>query len=97
MTLFANTVNIVQSGLRYVVDIDLSKFFDRVNHDCLLARLATRVKDKRVLNYYGLTESVNRLRPLPHWIRRRLRALIWKHWPPARRAYASERKIAKPV
>jgi len=229
----------VQSGLRYVVDIDLSKFFDRVNHDRLLARLATRVKDKRVLklirsflnsgvmiggleqptkegtpqggplspivsnivldeldkelekrglcfvryaddcvifvrskragnrvmqsvsrfiekklrlkvnreksaigrpwerkylgfcltnsrknpkirihwktikrfkqrvreitarrrgrslpqvidelkqfirgwwNYYGLTESFNRLRPLPHWIRRRLRALVWKHW-----------------
>jgi len=42
-------------------------------------------------NYYGLTESLNRLRPLPHWIRRRLRALAWKHWPPAplpaRRAY----------
>jgi len=229
----------VQSGLRYVVDIDLSKFFDRVNHDRLLARLASRVKDKRVLklirsflnsgvmiggleqptkegtpqggplspilsnivldeldkelekrglcfvryaddcvifvgskragdrvmqsvsrfiekklrlkvnreksavgrpwerkylgfcltnsrnnpkirihwktikrfrqrvreitarrrgrslsqvinelnqfisgwwNYYGLTESFNRLRPLPHWIRRRLRALVWKHW-----------------
>jgi len=31
-------------------------------------------------NYYGLTESFNRLRPLPHWIRRRLRALVWKHW-----------------
>jgi len=32
-----------------VVDIDLSKFFDRVNHDRLMARLATRIKDKRVL------------------------------------------------
>jgi retron-type reverse transcriptase len=32
-----------------VVDIDLSKFFDRVNHDRLLARLATRIRDKRVL------------------------------------------------
>ena len=31
-------------------------------------------------NYYGKTESFNRLRPLPHWIRRRLRALVWKHW-----------------
>jgi hypothetical protein len=31
-------------------------------------------------NYYGLTESFNRLRPLPHWIKRRLRALVWKHW-----------------
>jgi RNA-directed DNA polymerase len=39
----------VQSGLRYVVDIDLSKFFDRVNHDRLMARLATRIRDKRVL------------------------------------------------
>ncbi len=39
----------VKSGLRVVVDIDLSKFFDRVNHDRLLARLATRIKDKRVL------------------------------------------------
>ena len=31
-------------------------------------------------NYYGITESFNRLRPLSHWIRRRLRAVIWKHW-----------------
>ncbi|MBW2331679.1 MAG: hypothetical protein JRF30_12395 [Deltaproteobacteria bacterium] len=31
-------------------------------------------------NYFGITESFNRLRPLAHWIRRRLRALIWKHW-----------------
>jgi len=31
-------------------------------------------------NYYGLTESFNRLRPLSHWVRRRLRAVIWKHW-----------------
>jgi hypothetical protein len=84
----------------------------RVNHDRLVARLATRVKDKRVLKLMrsflnsgvmigGLeqpkkegtpqggplspilsnTESFIRLRPLPHWIRRRLRALVWKHWP----------------
>lgn len=39
----------VQAGLRYVVDIDISKFFDRVHHDRLLARLATRITDKRVL------------------------------------------------
>jgi len=30
--------------------------------------------------YYGIAESVNRLRPLAPWIRRRLRALIWKQW-----------------
>ncbi len=36
-------------GKRWVVDIDLEKFFDRVNHDVLLARVARRVSDKRVL------------------------------------------------
>ena len=36
-------------GRRFVVDIDLEKFFDRVNHDVLMARVARRVKDKRVL------------------------------------------------
>ena len=39
----------VRSGLRYVVDIDLFKFFDRVNHDRLMSTLATRIRDKRVL------------------------------------------------
>ena len=39
----------VRAGYRYVVDIDLSKFFDRVHHDRLMSRLATRVKDARVL------------------------------------------------
>lgn len=37
------------SGYRHIVDIDLSKFFDRVNHDRLMSRLATRVQDKSVL------------------------------------------------
>ncbi|NTW37902.1 MAG: group II intron reverse transcriptase/maturase, partial [Syntrophobacteraceae bacterium] len=40
----------VASGLRWVVDIDLAKFFDRVNHDILMSRVARRVKDKRVLH-----------------------------------------------
>ena len=39
----------VRRGYRYVIDIDVSKFFDRVHHDRLMARLATRVADKRVL------------------------------------------------
>ena len=39
----------VREGYRFVVDIDLSKFFDRVHHDRLMSRLATRVKDRRVL------------------------------------------------
>ncbi len=39
----------VADGHRWVVDIDLEKFFDRVNHDMLMARVARRVADKRVL------------------------------------------------
>jgi len=39
----------VASGCRWVVDMDLEKFFDRVNHDVLMARVSGKVKDKRVL------------------------------------------------
>lgn len=39
----------VCSGLRWVVDLDLEKFFDRVQHDVLMNRIARRVQDKRVL------------------------------------------------
>lgn len=39
----------VAEGHKYVVDIDLEKFFDRVNHDILMSRLARHVKDKRFL------------------------------------------------
>ena len=37
------------AGYRWVVDLDLEKFFDRVNHDVLMARVARRVKDTRIL------------------------------------------------
>jgi RNA-directed DNA polymerase len=39
----------VQQGRRWVVDVDLEKFFDRVNHDVLMGRLAKRIEDRRVL------------------------------------------------
>src|ERR1700688_2012655 len=39
----------VAEGYNIVVDLDLEKFFDRVNHDCLMARVAARISDKRVL------------------------------------------------
>jgi len=39
----------VQAGYEWAVDIDLEKFFDRVNHDMLMARVARVVKDKWVL------------------------------------------------
>ena len=39
----------IRSGREYVVDLDLEKFFDRVNHDILMGQVAKRVKDKRIL------------------------------------------------
>jgi RNA-directed DNA polymerase len=39
----------IAEGYEWVVDIDLEKFFDRVNHDILLGRLAKRIEDKRIL------------------------------------------------
>lgn len=41
--------NYVNSGYRWVVDMDLEKFFDRVNHDVLMSKVKARVADKRVL------------------------------------------------
>lgn len=39
----------IQEGRRWVVDVDLEKFFDRVNHDVLMGRVAKRIEDKRLL------------------------------------------------
>ena len=39
----------IATGHRWVVDLDIEKFFDRVNHDVLMARVARRVKNKRLL------------------------------------------------
>jgi RNA-directed DNA polymerase len=53
----------VQAGRRWVVDVDLEKFFDRVNHDILMGKLAKRIEDKRVLRlirrYLGAGVSIN--------------------------------------
>jgi RNA-directed DNA polymerase len=39
----------MKTGRRWVVDMDLEKFFDRVNHDILMSRIARKIKDKRML------------------------------------------------
>ncbi|MGB9006064.1 MAG: group II intron reverse transcriptase/maturase, partial [Candidatus Aminicenantales bacterium] len=44
----------IQEGYEWVVDIDLEKFFDRVNHDILMGRIARRVTDKRILRLLRL-------------------------------------------
>ena len=44
----------VRAGKEFVVDIDLSKFFDRINHDRLIQRLSSKIEDKRVLRLVGM-------------------------------------------
>jgi RNA-directed DNA polymerase len=43
----------IREGYRIAVDVDLSKFFDTVNHDVLMHRVARKVRDKRVLRLIG--------------------------------------------
>ena len=43
----------IREGYRHCVDMDLSKFFDRVQHDVLLSRVARKVRDKRLLQLIG--------------------------------------------
>jgi RNA-directed DNA polymerase len=43
----------VKNGKKWAVDIDLSKFFDRVNHDLLMERVSRKVSDKRILRLIG--------------------------------------------
>lgn len=40
---------LIREGYGYVVDLDIAKFFDRVNHDLLMGRVAKRIKDPRIL------------------------------------------------
>ena len=44
---------IIRRGYRYAVDMDLSKFFDRVGHDALMSRVARKVHDKAMLQLIG--------------------------------------------
>ena len=45
---------IINSGKPYVVDIDLSKFFDRIHHDRLIARMGQQITDKSILRLVGI-------------------------------------------
>ena len=45
---------IIKQGRRFAVDVDLSTFFDRVNHDLLMTHLGRKVKDKRLLKLIKL-------------------------------------------
>lgn len=52
-TAIAEAVTHLEEGYGWVVDLDLEKFFDRVHHQRLMARLAERVQDRRLLRLIG--------------------------------------------
>jgi len=52
-TAIARAVEYLEEGCEWVVDFDLEKFFDRVNHQRLLDRMSQRVKDRRILRLIG--------------------------------------------
>jgi RNA-directed DNA polymerase len=91
----------VASGKRWVVDMDLEKFFDRVNHDLLMGKLAQRIGDQRVLvlirrylrgwaAYFKLAASKRALEERDGWIRHQLRCVLWRQW---KRPYARARNL----
>ena len=72
----------VAEGHRWVVDLDLSKFFDRVNHDILMERLVEELNRflRGWLGYFRLAETPSRFEELDGWIRRRLRCFLLSQW-----------------
>ena len=62
-TAIAQAKSIMEEGYEWVVDMDLEKFFDRVNHQRLMARLAERVKDRQVLALIGRMLKVGVVMP----------------------------------
>ncbi|MEY2335469.1 reverse transcriptase domain-containing protein [Acidithiobacillus ferrianus] len=84
----------IRAGYGWVVDMDLQAFFDRVNHDRLMARLKSRTRGntigvivaelrKALLGwkaYFGIAEVLSPLRDINKWVRRKLRCYLWKQW-----------------
>ena len=61
----------IKAGYRIGVDLDLAKFFDNVQHDILMARMARKVGDTGLL---ALIPEIDQ------WLRRRVRMCYWKRW-----------------
>ena len=71
----------ILAGYDWVVDLDLERFFDRVNHDVLMARVARRVKDKQMARpwarkFLGYTVTTSRKLKVAPQSRRRLQGRI---------------------
>ncbi len=99
----------INEGYGTVVDIDLEKFFDRVNHDKLMyltkrsdgKSMARKiVKLNQVItgwvNYYHLADMESFCQELDGWIRRRLRMCFWKQWKKIRNKHDNLTRLGIP-
>ena len=79
----------------YAVCLDLSKYFDTLNHELLMNMLREDIKNKRLidfmlykvkvfmrgwLGYYGIADMKKDMERWNEWLRRRIRMYIWKQW-----------------
>lgn len=94
----------INEGYKWVVDIDLEKFFDKVNYDILMYKLSKDIKDKRVLKLIrkylqsgiminGIAKCKGIVVQLDKWIKQRLRMCIWKQWKKVRTRYKNLKKL----
>jgi hypothetical protein len=83
-------------GKKWVMDMDLAKFFDEVNHDILMSKTVFRAGRGRNLqrfitedlnpilrgwiNYFRIAEVKTFAEDIDGWVRRRLRLILWKQW-----------------
>jgi len=78
-----------------VVDIDLAKYFDTINHDLLINMLREKIKDESLLSlirkclksgvmlngvHIPTADMSKAMKELTEWVRRRIRMYIWKQW-----------------
>jgi len=66
----------IADGYRWVVDIDLEKFFDRVNHDRLMGVMAKRVEDKRLLRLIRAFLNAGVMENIESFISRKLKLKV---------------------
>ena len=77
---------------RYAVSVDLSKYFDTLNHELLMNLLHKQIQDMRVLRLIR-----KYLLSWDEWMRRRFRMYIWKQWKKPRTKVANLRKLGIPA
>jgi len=81
----------LNDGYIWIVDIDMEKFFDRVNHDRL------KQKTDGWVSYFYIADAIKMLGRLDSWLRFRVRMCIWKQWKRVRTRFRELRRLGMSV